>query len=126
MKNLSLPIAVGVAIVGCVLAVVANVTTNNIHEDLSLEQYHRIEAERGLQQARRKIAVLTKEVKEANSKIQSIQTILNQGKTKADSLKSKLDIMAQERKSLADKIKELEGQSPVPVAVPDAEVVGNP
>jgi peptidoglycan hydrolase CwlO-like protein len=126
VRNLSLPIAIIVAIGGCILAVVANITTNNIHEDLGREQYHRMEAERSLQQAERKIAALTKEVEEASDKIQSIQTILSRGKTEANDLQSKLDVVAQEKKSLADKIRELEGELPAPVSSHNAEIFGNP
>ena len=51
VKNMTLPVAVFVAIIGCVLAVSANVTTSKMHSDIEQERYKRLAAEEQLQKA---------------------------------------------------------------------------
>ena len=111
MKNRVLPWAVGVAILGCVLAVSANVTTSKMHESLIRERHARLETEQYLQTAAAKIQSLQSQLAESQQKFDNIQAILNQGKTAANDLQSQLDKALQEKEILAQKMSELETQA---------------
>lgn len=100
MKNMTLPVAVAVAIIGCVLAVSANVTTSKMHEDLDQERYKRMSAEKQLQKAHAAINRFKTELSDARNKIQGIQEILNVGQSARESLKGELESVSQEREAL--------------------------
>ena len=110
VKNMSLPVAVFVAIVGCVLAVSANVTTSKMHRHLEQERYQRMLAESQLQKADNTIKALKKELSATQDKIAGITQILNQGQTAAENLKSQLKGMAQEKDSLSQEIQQLQSE----------------
>ena len=100
MKNMILPVAVFVAIVGCVLAVSANVSSSGMYDNLKNERYLRIVAEEKLQKAEKIIQALNTELKDSRDKIESIGAILNQGRTVADDLRSQLDKTSVEKAQL--------------------------
>ena len=107
MKNMILPVAVFVAIVGCVLAVSANVSSSGMYDNLKNERYLRIVAEEKLQKAEKIIQALNTELKDSRDKIESIGAILNQGRTVADDLRSQLDKTSVEKAQLLNGIYEV-------------------
>ena len=100
MKKFTLPVAVGVGILGCVLAVSANVTTNEMRKTLEKERYSRILAEEKLQTASAKINALTKDIADSANKIASIEEILNVGNTANSELKAQLDALVKQNEAL--------------------------
>ena len=111
MKTRVLPLAVGVAILGCVLAVSANVTTSKIHENLDRERHVRLETEKQLQSAIMRIRTLQSQMAESQKKFENIQAILNQGRTVTNDLQLRLDEVIREKEVLAQKMTELQNQA---------------
>ena len=70
-NNRLLPWAVGVAILGCVLAVSANVTTSKIHDNLDKERSVRLTVEQQLQAANDRIRALETRLAESQKKTSS-------------------------------------------------------
>ena len=104
VKSKALPVAIFVAIVGCVLAVSANVTTSKIQQDLEQERYKRFHAEEQVQNMQAELAA-------SQSKIAGIEQILNTGATASEDFKSQLDSLTQERDSLLQEIKQLKSSA---------------
>ena len=104
MKNRVLPWAVGVAILGCVLAVSANVTTSKIHDNLNQERHARMVVEQQLQMAGTKIKALEVQLTESQKKLQGIEAIVMQGRSTTSDLQAQLDAMAQEKSRLEAQI----------------------
>ena len=122
MKIKVLPWAVGVAILGCVLAVSANVTTSKMYDSLNHERHVRMQSEQNLQIASATIKTLEARLAESQKKFESIEAILNQGKATANDLQAKLDQVMQEKESLAKKMTELEQQAAAPKPEAGAKV----
>ena len=114
MKNRVLPWAVGVAILGCVLAVSANVTTSKMYESLNSERHSRMVVEAQLQGAVNKIKTLEIQLADAKKKFDSIEAILNQGRTVTGDLQTKLDAVTKEKDVLAQQMVELQNQAKKP------------
>jgi peptidoglycan hydrolase CwlO-like protein len=110
VKNRLLPWAVGVAILGCVLAVSANVTTSKIHENLNNERHARLRTEQQLQLAATRIRSLQAQLAESEKKFQNIQDILNQGRSTTHDLQSKLEQVTREKEMLAKRMSEIKDQ----------------
>jgi len=110
VKNMTLPVAVAVAIIGCVLAVSANVTTSKMHQNLEKERYKRIVAEEQLQKTQAKIRSMGSELKAAQAKIGSIEEILNLGASAKKDLEAKLQGVEDERAQMSSQIQQLQGQ----------------
>ena len=108
VKNMSVPVAVFVAIVGCVLAVSANVTTSKIHQNLEQERQKRLAAEQELQKAQGSVGQLRGQLGEAQQKLKVIDDVINQGKSTTTNLKNQLDALASEKAALANQVKELQ------------------
>lgn len=106
MKKMSLPVAVFVALLGCGLAVIANVTTSRMHEKLEGERYRRIAVEEQLQKADQMIVQLKVELAEAKNKIASIQSILSG----TENLKDQLKAVDAQKRALQKQIQELQQQ----------------
>jgi len=100
VNKMTLPVAVAVAIVGCVLAVSANVTTSKMHSDLEQERYKRMAAEQQIQKFRNIEMRYKAELRDTSDKIRKIKEILDAGKSKNKSLKGQLNSVSQERSSL--------------------------
>jgi len=121
---MTLPVAVFVAIVGCVLAVSANVTTSNIHQDLEKERYKRLSAEEQLQKDQGLIVRLRKDLADSQQKLGAIDQVINQGKSATTTLQSQLEAVNNEKAVLMEQVQQLqkaitEIQQP-PAAVPPA------
>jgi septal ring factor EnvC (AmiA/AmiB activator) len=107
MKNKTLPVAVFVAILGCVLAVSANVTTSKLKNLYDTEQYKRLTAEQELQKAQGYIAQLHADLKASKDKLGSIESILTEGKSMTKDMSSQIEQLQQERDTLKVKVDEL-------------------
>ena len=114
VKNRVLPWAVGVAILGCVLAVSANVTTSKIYENLNRERHARLVTEEQLQGAVNRIKALEGQLTASEKKFESIQAILNQGRDMTNDLQAKLDAVTQEKEALAEKMSAMQVQVKMP------------
>jgi peptidoglycan hydrolase CwlO-like protein len=110
VKKMTLPVAVGVAIIGCVLAVSANVTASKMTADLQREQYQRLVTEQQLQKANDMIKRLEFDLASANRKISSIEEIINSETSETNMLQSQLDIVTKERNVLQQQIEEFKKQ----------------
>jgi len=110
-NNRLLPWAVGVAILGCVLAVSANVTTSKIHDNLDNERLVRMTYEQQLQIAKEKIRVLEIQLAVSNRKFESIAAILDQGRNTTNNLQSRLDAVTKEKETLAAKMIQIENKA---------------
>ncbi len=100
MRHMIVPGAVAVAIVGCVLAVRANVTTGRMHGDLGQERYKRMVAEEQLQKSEDATRRLEMELAKERNKIKGIQGILHIGQVDNKTLKAQVASMDVERASL--------------------------
>lgn len=110
-KRITLPVAVGVAILGCVLAVSANVTTSQMHGSLQKERYHRLVTEQQLQQTQSQMHQILMELAASRAKIDGIEKIINQGQSNSQELRGQLEALAQERDALKKQIQTLGGQA---------------
>ena len=100
MKNKLLPLAIGVAIIGCALAVYANMNSSGFKTDLEQERSKRFLAEEKLQKAQQQVALLQVDLGDAKSKMASIEKILTDGKTMESDLKAELDAIKKEREQV--------------------------
>jgi len=105
VKNKTVPVAVFVAILGCVLAVSANVTTMKAQKDIEQERFRRLSAEQQVQKDQALVAQLQAQLKDSQKKLGDIQEVL-QGKT--TSLSSQLDTLASEKAALIEQIKQMQ------------------
>ncbi len=121
MKNKTLPVAVFVAILGCVLAVSANVTTSKIKNLYDTEQYKRLTAEQELQKAQGYISKLQADFKASQDKLGSIENILSQGKSMNQDMSSQLEKLQQERDAARMELDALMKAQ----AAPQPEAAGN-
>ena len=108
MKSRALPVAVAVAIIGCVLAVSANVTTSKMQDQLMQERYLRMVAERNLEKAKGQIQGLESDFADAKNKIDNIQGILTQGKSANAQMNSELSSLRQESQTLRQQVVNLQ------------------
>ena len=111
LKNKIL-ISVIVLMVGFLLmALTSNQAIGHIKRDLDQERYKRIVAEENLSKASAKINNLTRELSQAVDKIQSVQAILQEGKTQTSDLKVQLERVTKTKEILEKKIEELKNAS---------------
>lgn len=123
MKKMTLPIAIFVAILGCVLAVSANVTTMKIHGSLRQEQFKRIKAEQQLQAAVNDIRLMKQQLTESRNALDGIRAILDSDRNASDALQAQLNKMKQEKKSLESQVNTLMQQKQAEAAAA-ADVTG--
>lgn len=105
-KNILLPIIVGIALLGCFLAVNANVGV--MKKNLSLERYNRLEAERRLDAAIKNSSQLEQKLSETKRKLDGIQNIVDEGQSTASELKATVDTTAKENSELKAMIKKMQ------------------
>jgi septal ring factor EnvC (AmiA/AmiB activator) len=110
VKNITVPVAVAIAIVGCVLAVSASVNMSRLDQRLAQERYTRLAVEQKLQQAQKVIKQQAADLKDSQAKIGNIENILNQGKSTASDLKAQLDKQTKEKAALAQQLQQLQSQ----------------
>ncbi|MCR4336245.1 MAG: hypothetical protein NUV91_00345 [Candidatus Omnitrophica bacterium] len=110
MKNMTIPVAVAVAIIGCILAVSANVTTIKVRENLDRERYKRFAAEESLQKTQTQLQRLEAELSLANGKLTSIEDVINEGKSVRSDLQNEVDRLQEEKTLLEGQIQSLQGQ----------------
>ena len=114
LKNKIL-IAVMVLMVGfLVMAFSSNQAVGHIKRDLDQERYKRIVAEENLSKSSAKINTLETELASTRDKIQSVQTILQEGKTETSDLKVQLERVTRAKEALEKKIEELKNAAAVP------------
>jgi len=104
MKSMTVPVAVAVAIVGCVLAVSANVTTTQMNRNLDNEAYKRMAAEKELMKAQAEIKKYQTELAAAQAKLQDIKSVLDKGQAE---MKAKLDAERQEKARLMQEVEQI-------------------
>ncbi len=114
VKGMTLAVAVAVAIIGCVLAVSANINAMKIQDTLKEERYKRISTEQQLQAAENTISSLNADLNKAQNKINGIQQIVNQGQTSNSDLKAQLEQTAKEKELLQQQLQTMQaGQAVV-------------
>ena len=116
MKGMNLAVAVAVAIIGCVLAVSANVNAIKVQETLKEERYQRIATENKLQMAEKAISTLNADLATAKKKMDGIQQILNQGQASNTDLKAQLEHAAKEKGFLQQQVQTLQAAKPAEAA----------
>lgn len=104
MRNATLPLAVGVAILGCVLAIYANMNSVDLKNVVDGERSKRFAAEKQLLKVQQKAKVLEAELGDAKSKMASIEKILTDGKVAEQELLSELDTIKKEREALKQQL----------------------
>lgn len=105
-KNILLPIVVGVALFGCFLAVNANFGA--MKQNLNLERYNRLDAERKLDAAIKNSNQLEQKLSDAKRKLEGIQNIVDEGQSAASELKSTVENTAKENAELKAAIKKMQ------------------
>lgn len=109
-KNMVVPVAVAVAIIGCVLAVSANVTTSKIHKNLDQERYKRFAAEQELLKANSALQEVQGELTESRQKIEGIQKIVSDGNSANSNLKNQLDALNKEKEALRQQLQQTQSE----------------
>lgn len=108
MKNAMLPIALGVAVLGCVLAVYANMNSGNLKNVLDAERSKRFAAEQQVIKVQRTVSVLETQLGDAKSKMSSINKILSDGKQVEEEIMAELETIKKEREVLKQQLAEQE------------------
>jgi len=107
VKKMSLPVAVFVAILGCVLAVSANVTTMQIHDQLKKERLRRFQAENTMQKMAQELKIIKSQANQYNQDLASIQEILGKRDTEKNAMKKQLDSLNEQNQVLLDQLDNL-------------------
>lgn len=105
-KNILLPIIVGIALLGCFLAVNANFGA--MKQNLNLERYNRLDAESKLDAAVKKSAKLEQQLTDAKRKLEGIQNIVDEGQSVTSELKSTVESTTKENSELKLAIKKMQ------------------
>ena len=108
VKNITVPVAVAIAIIGCVLAVNASVNMSRIDQVLEQERFNRLSAEQKLQTAQKNIKQLVAELEDSRKKIKNIEDIINQGRTTTSDLQAQLQKEAEEKAKLMGQVQQLQ------------------
>ena len=108
MKNITVPVAVAIAIIGCVLAVNASVNMSRIDQTLEQERFNRLAAEQKLQTAQKTIKQMLSELEDSRKKIKNIEEIINQGRSTTSDLQAQLEKEAQEKTKLMGQVQQLQ------------------
>ena len=104
----------------CVMTLISNQITGRMQEALNQERYKRITAEENFNKAASKINSLENELAGTRDKIQSVQTILEEGKQTNADLESHLASVTKAKEALEKKIDELKTQVAVaPKSTPE-------
>lgn len=105
-KNILLPVIVGITLLGCFLAVNANFGA--MKQNLNLERYNRLDAERKLDAAMKSSRQLEQQLSESKRKLEGIQNIVSEGQSVATELKSTVESTERENSDLKLAIKKLQ------------------
>ncbi len=118
IKN-QLLVVVSVVAVGCFLmALTANKSASQAKQELDQERYKRFNAEQNLTDANKRVNALESEIASLRDRVQSVQTILDEGKTQANDLKAQLETMNKTKELLEKKIEDLKASSNLPAPAP--------
>ena len=109
MKKMTLPVAVFVAILGCVLAVSANVTTMQMHDHLQKERARRIQAENKMQQMQGELQKIKQKLIQSTRDLAGIQDILNKHDTEKNVMREKLEQLNKQNQTLMQQMENLKG-----------------
>jgi|GEM_PF-6683381 len=120
MKNATLPLAVGISVIACALAVYANLRSSELKIVLDQERGKRFAVEQKLLSRQQEVTQLQSQLGEEKSKTAAIQKILTDGKAVEEEMTAKLEALEAERKALAESQaslqKKLEAQAAQPAA----------
>lgn len=120
MKNATLPLAVGISVIACALAVYANLRSSELKIVLDQERGKRFAVEQKLLSRQQEVTQLQSQLGEEKSKTAAIQKILTDGKAVEEEMTAKLQALEAERKALAESQaslqKKLEAQAAQPAA----------
>ncbi len=118
MKNMSFPIAVVIAILGCAMAVNAYITSSSMRQSLEEERYKRMVAEEHLQNTKSDMDKIRADLSSAQQTLSSIQQLVNKGKDKNSELNSELDQVKKERNALKDQLDKIQATTVVAPTAP--------
>jgi len=118
VKNLSLPISIVVAVVGCALAVNAYITSGNMRQNLEEERYKRMSAEENLQNTKSEVAKIRADLAAAQQTLTSIQDLVSKGSSANSGLRTQLDAVTQERDALKQQLEKIQVTDVIPQAAP--------
>ena len=104
MKNTTLPLAIGIAVLGCILAVYANMNSGDLKKVLDEERSKRFAAEQQLLKAQQQVVTLEVKLGDVTSKMSSIEKILTDGKQVEKNLLEELDVARKEREVLMQQL----------------------
>jgi len=122
VKKMTLPVAVFVAILGCVLAVSANVTTMQMHDHLKKERFRRIQAENKMQKMERDLMAIRQQASQSNDDLAQIQDILSKRDTEKSAMKEQLDQLTAQNQALVQELQGMQGgKQPVAAKPPKSE-----
>ncbi|MEW5895997.1 MAG: hypothetical protein AB1650_09635 [Candidatus Omnitrophota bacterium] len=122
MKNTIVSVAVVVALLGCLLAVFANVSSSKLNRALDEERYKRMTAEQNLQKAEQNLSSAEAELGKAKSKMASIEKILNDGRLVEEQLKGELKAVQQENEELMTQLTDIQQTVTVAETQPEPAV----
>ena len=105
-KNIFLPIIIGVALLGSFLGVNANFGA--MKQNLNLERYNRLDAERNLDAAIKNSNQLEQKLGDAKRKLEGIQNVVDEGQSAASELKATVENTAKENSELKVMIKKMQ------------------
>ena len=111
VKNQILIVAFALLIACFIMTTTANKSAGQSRQELDQERYQRFNAEQNLSEANKRINSLESEIAGLRDRIQSVQTILDEGKNQTSDLKSQLDNMTKTKETLEKKIGELQSVS---------------
>ena len=100
------------------MALSSHQSIGHIKRDLDQERYKRMVAEENLNKASGKISTLETELSNTKDKIQSVQAILQEGKSETSDLKTQLERVTKAKEILEKKIEELKSTAASAPAVP--------
>ena len=107
MRDKILVVAVILIVGFCLMALSSNQTVARIKSDLDRERYKRMVAEENFNKMTLKANSLEAELTGARDKIQTAQTILEEGKIQTSDLKSQLESVSRTKEALEKKVEEL-------------------
>jgi len=107
LKNKILLLVIVLMVGSLLMALSSNQAVGHIKRDLDQERYKRIVAEENLSKSSAKINGLEIALSATRDKIQSVQTILQEGKSETTDLKVQLERMTKAKEALEKKIEEL-------------------
>jgi len=118
MKNATLPLALGISLIACALAVYANLRSSELKIARDQELAKRFAVEQKLLAGQQEIAQLQSQLGEEKSKTAAIQKILMDGKAVEQEMSARLEALEAERKALAESREALQKKLEAPATHP--------